>query len=102
MKKLCIIASIDIWKDLRYSIHLCLALEEIFNNACSHLNHESICQSIDNNEFGCGIFIDLKLKAFDTVNHATPLTKFNHYGIGGNEHFLRLVLLIFKKQQNKL
>ena len=30
---------------------------------------ESIRQSIDNNEFGCGIFIDLK-KAFDTVNHA--------------------------------
>ena len=29
---------------------------------------ESIRNSIDNNEFGCGIFIDLK-KAFDTVNH---------------------------------
>ena len=23
-------------------------------------NTESICESIDNNEFGCGIFIDLK------------------------------------------
>ena len=43
---------------------------------------ESIRQSIDNNEFGCGIFIDLK-KAFDTVNHAIPLTKLNHYGIRG-------------------
>ena len=41
---------------------------------------ESIRQSIDNNEFGCGIFIDLK-KAFDTVNHAILLTKLNHYGI---------------------
>ena len=30
---------------------------------------ESIRQSIDDNEFGCGIFIDLK-KAFDIVNHA--------------------------------
>lgn len=43
---------------------------------------ESIRQSIDNNEFGCGIFIDLK-KAFDTVNHAILITKFNHYGIKG-------------------
>ena len=46
---------------------------------------ESIRQSIDNNEFGCGIFIDLK-KAFDTVitvNHAILLTKLNHYGIRG-------------------
>ena len=40
---------------------------------------ESIRQSIDNNEFGCGIFIDLK-KAFDAVNHAILLTKLNHYG----------------------
>ena len=38
----------------------------------------SIHQSIDNNEFGCGIFIDLK-KAFDTVNHTILLTKLNHY-----------------------
>ena len=43
---------------------------------------ESICQSIDNNEFGCGIFIDLK-KTFDTVNHVILLTKLNHYGIRG-------------------
>ena len=46
---------------------------------------ESIRQSIDKNEFGCGIFIDLK-KAFDTVNHAILLTKFNHYGIRGVVH----------------
>ena len=37
---------------------------------------ESIRQFIDNNEFGCGLFIDLK-KAFDTVNHAILLTKLN-------------------------
>ena len=43
---------------------------------------ESIRQSIDNNEFACGIFIDLK-KAFDTVNHTILLTKLNHYGIRG-------------------
>ena len=43
-----------------------------FRQKCS-TNHaliqitESIRNSIDNSEFGCGIFIDLK-KAFDTVN----------------------------------
>ena len=45
-----------------------------FREKCS-TNHalisitESIRQSIDNNEFGCGIFI-----AFDTVNHTILLT----------------------------
>ena len=43
---------------------------------------ESIRQSIDNNEFGCGIFIDLQ-KAFDSVNHAIILTKRNHNEIRG-------------------
>ena len=46
---------------------------------------ESIRPSIDNNEFGCGIFIDWE-KAFDTVNHAILLTKLNHYGIRGVRH----------------
>jgi len=43
---------------------------------------ESLRQSIDDNEFGCGIFVDLKT-AFDTVNHTILLTKLNHYGIRG-------------------
>ena len=32
-------------------------------------NIESICKSIDNNEFGCGIFIDFKKKCLDKVYH---------------------------------
>ena len=41
---------------------------------------EKIKESIDNKQYGCGIFIDLR-KAFDTVNHSILLTKLEHYGI---------------------
>ena len=44
---------------------------------------ENIKSSLDNNRFGCGIFIDLQ-KAFDTVNHDILLRKLEHYGIRGN------------------
>ena len=44
---------------------------------------EKIKESIDNNKFGCGIFIDLR-KAFDTVNHNILLRKLDHYGIRGS------------------
>lgn len=46
---------------------------------------ESTHQSIDNNEFGSGIFIGLKKKSFDTVNFM-QLTKHNYYEIRGNVH----------------
>ena len=61
-----------------------------FRQKCS-TNHaliqitESIRNSVDNNEFSCGIFIDLK-KAFDTVNHSILLSKLNHYGVRGKAY----------------
>ncbi len=43
---------------------------------------ETIKYTLDNQRFGCGIFIDLQ-KAFDTVNHYILIKKLEHYGIRG-------------------
>ena len=42
----------------------------------------TIHSNMDNREYSCGIFLDLK-KTFDTVNHEILLTKLEHYGMRG-------------------
>ena len=43
---------------------------------------DKINEGIEKGMFSCGIFLDFS-KAFDTVNHATLVRKFKHYGIRG-------------------
>ena len=43
---------------------------------------EIIRLALDNDQFVCGVFINLQ-KAFDTVDHKILLSKMNHYGIKG-------------------
>ena len=48
------------------------------------LNHntESIKEVLDQDKYGCGIFVDLQ-KAVDTVDHNNLLGKLEHYDIRG-------------------
>ena len=43
---------------------------------------EMIWSALDNDQFACGVFLDLQ-EAFDTVDHKILLSKINHYGIKG-------------------
>ena len=43
---------------------------------------EKIRESLDNDEYSCGVFLDFQ-KAFDTVNHNILLKKLHRYGIRG-------------------
>ena len=43
---------------------------------------EMIWSALDNDQFACGVFVDLQ-KAFDTVDHKILPSKMNHYGIKG-------------------
>ena len=46
---------------------------------------ETIRKTLDNNKYGCGVFIDFR-KAFDTVNHSILLQQLEHYVIHDVAH----------------
>ena len=58
---------------------------------------DSVKSSIDNDEYVCGIFLDLS-KAFDTVNHEILFKKLEHYGIRGQTNKLFKSYLTNRKQ----
>ena len=51
------------------------------SHALIHLT-DKIGEELDNGNFACGIFVDLK-KTLDTIDHDILLQKLNHYEIIG-------------------
>ena len=64
-----------------YSIQFVFRENHFTTHALIHFTN-LISESFDNEEFLCGIFVDLQ-KAFDTVDHEILLSKLDHYGIRG-------------------
>ena len=58
---------------------------------------EKIKETIDDQRYGCGIFIDLR-KAFDTVNHEILLRKLENYGLHGKAQIWFRSYLTDRKQ----
>ena len=67
--------------ELFYSLQFGFRAKHSTNHALISIT-ETIKESIDNNKFGCGVFLGLR-KAFDTVNHEILLEKRQHYGVRG-------------------
>ena len=64
-----------------YNLQFGLREKHSTNHALFRIT-EKIREALDNNNFACGIFIDLQ-KAFDTVDQNILLQKLKHYGIRG-------------------
>ena len=67
--------------DLFYSLQFGFRAKHSANHALISIT-ETGKESIDNNKFGCGVFLDLR-KAFDTVSHKILLAKLRHNGMIG-------------------
>ena len=52
------------------------------NKSCSCQYYRRNKQTLDKDEFTCGVFLDFQ-KAFDTVSHDILIAKRNQYGIRG-------------------
>ena len=102
LKKSCTIGFITFLKLMTYYNHCSL----VFGKKKHSTQHkhtlismaETIRKTINNGNFGCGIFIDLK-KAFGTVNHSILLRKLEHYGIRGIP--LQYVVSLFNLSNRK-